>query len=76
MLVFSTYFWFCNKQVHVRRFLESFSIDCNSLAISFSNRYLPEMSSPSRCLKLARTEKFGILSVTEILISYIFNRDL
>ena len=53
-------FWFCNKQVQVRRFLESFSIYSNSLLICFNNKYLPEMSSPSRCLKLAQYQKLGI----------------
>ena len=60
-------FWFCNKQVHVRGFLENFSIYCNSLLICFNNKCLPEMSSPSRCLKLVHYQKLGILSITEIL---------
>ena len=34
------------------------------------------MSSPSRCLKLAHYQKLGILSITEVLVLYIFNRDL
>ena len=36
-------FWFCNKQVQVRRFLESFSIYSNSLLICLNNKYLESL---------------------------------
>ena len=49
------YMFLCfNKQVHIRRFLESFWIYCNSFLICFNNKYLLEMSSMLKTCTLSK----------------------